>query len=153
MIRQISHFAQVVLALVALSCLPSIMVMFMGGRRDGADLAALMLLQLATIPVSFSLIVAGFASMTSKGDWRGALRTLWSALPQWLLFMFFFFNSLVVIGEIALIVASRMTATPQAWQAHIPLVCMLSSSTAFLVLYAASNSGSGSDRALAGRWP
>ncbi len=129
------------------------MVMFMGGQRGGADLAALMLLQLATIPVSLSLIAAGFVSMASKDDWRGALRKFWNALPQWLLFIFFFFNSLVAIGEIALIIASRMTAIPQTWQAHIPLVCMLSSSSAFLVLYAISNSGSGSDPALSGRWP
>ena len=141
------------MALIALSCLPSIMVAFMGGQRGGADLTALMFLQLAAIPVSFSLIAAGFVSTVSEGDWRNAMRTLWAALPQWLLFMFFFFNSLVVIGEVALLIASRMTATPQVWHAHIPLICMLSTSTALLVLYAAAHGQSGSDPALSGRWP
>lgn len=129
------------------------MVAFMGGQRGGADLTALMFLQLAAIPVSFSLIAAGFVSVVSNGDWRGAMRTLWVALPQWLLFMFFFFNSLVVIGEIALFIAGQMTATPPVWQAHIPLFCMLSSSSALLVLYAASRSKFESGPALSGRWP
>lgn len=143
---------QIGLALIALSCLLSIMVTFMGGQRGGADLTALMFLQLATIPVSVCLIVAGFVAVASNGGVQNALQSLWRSIPQWLLFVFFFLNSLFVIGEVALIIASRMTATPLAWQAHIPLACMLTSSIALLVLYGADRNGSG-DHALSGRWP
>ena len=152
MIRQFSHYAQIGLALIAMSCLLTTMIVFMGGQRGGADFTALLLLQLAAIPVSLCLVAAGFVSVASSGSWRTALHTLWHALPQWLLFMFFFLNSLFVMGEIALHITSQMTAAKLSWQAHIPLACMLASSLAFLVLYAAARSGPGVDRALSGRW-
>tara|TARA_R110002096_G_scaffold124052_4_gene268301 strand:- start:423 stop:887 length:465 start_codon:yes stop_codon:yes gene_type:complete len=152
MIHRYIDFILIVLALIVVSCLLSTMVTFMGGHRGGADMSALLLMQLASIPVSVFLIAAGLFYIRRDGNWESAFRSLWNTLPQWLLFMFFFLNSLVVIGEIALYIASQVSGWERSWLAHIPLASMLATSAAFLTLYAAQHFDNADHRALSGRW-
>lgn len=142
----------VVLALTAASCLLSTMVTFMGGHRGGADMSALLLVQLASVPVSALLILFALIYVSRKTSLKSSLGALWTALPQWLLFIFFFLNSLVVIGEIALVIANRMTDSPPSLLAHVPLGSMLATSMAYLVLYGAQHFDEKDHRALSGRW-
>lgn len=152
MIQRFAKGANVVLALVAASCLLSIMVTFMGGHRGGADMTALLMLQLVSIPASIVLIIAGVLYIRRGSDWKTAMQSLWGSLPQWLLFVFFFLNSLVVIGEIALYIASRVSGSERLWLEHIPLGSMLCASAAFLTLYAVQHFDQADHRALSGRW-
>lgn len=152
MIRRFIDYLLIVLALAVVSCLVSTMVTFMGGHRGGADMSALLLMQLVSIPVSVFLIVVGLVYLRRESNWANAIRMLWNTLPQWLLFMFFFLNSLVVIGEIALYIASHVSGWERSWFEHIPLASMLVTSTAFLTLYATQHFDNADHRALSGRW-
>lgn len=135
---------QITLFLVVLICLVSLMVLFIGGGQSTADLEALFAAQLVAIPIG--LVTAALSLVGTR------LATLWRALPQWLVFIVLLLNALALCGEIALVVAARMTSRVGPWQEHVPLVCMIVCSVAFLLLYSRQRLDPDNKPALSGRW-
>ncbi|MEQ9561329.1 MAG: hypothetical protein RLN69_02320 [Woeseiaceae bacterium] len=152
MIRTFSHLVLAVLALASASCLISMMVIFMGGGQGGIDLRGLMFLQLGLIPIALGIAIVSVYGFVSVQGWSPGLQRLWLAVPQWPVFIFLLFNSLVLLGELALIIV--MLATDQAlpWHVHIPLACIFVCSLAYMALHARANTYPGSPPAMSGRW-
>ena len=139
-----------VFAAIVLSCLLSLMVIFMGGGQVGPDLRGLMLLQTWAIP--FGILVIGFVAavfMTASGL-RGGLKRLWVAMPQWLVFAFLLLNTLFISGELAVMIVAQGTGQPMSLSEQAPLICLFVSSLAVLALSAWANDGR--ERVFAGRW-
>ena len=142
-----------VLAIIVLGCLISLMAVFMGGGQAGTDLHSLLIIQLATIPITLLISLYVLSRYAAKNGLRDGLRSLWSDLPQWLVFIFLMLNSLALFGEVALFIALSALARDISWQEHVPLVCLLSTSLAFCLVYARRRSGEAEKPSLSGRWP
>ncbi len=151
--RELIDATLIALAIMTATCLVSLMVVFMGGGQEGADLRALMLAQMAAVPIALVIAVVCLSFFVAANGWRNGCRLLWQAVPQWMLFIFLLFNSLFGLGELSLFVVKQATDQVQSWHEHVPLVCMLFCSLAFLFLYAKSRSYPGSKPAMSGRWP
>ena len=139
-----------VFAAISLSCLLSLMIIFMGGGQAGPDLRGLMLLQAWAIPVE--ILVIGFvtALFVTASGLRGGLKRLWVAMPQWLVFGFLLLNSLFLTGELAVFIAARATGEAISLSEQVPLVSLFLSSLAVLTLSAWALDGR--ERVFAGRW-
>lgn len=137
-------------AAISLSCLLSLMVIFMGGGQAGPDLRGLMLLQAWAIPLE--ILVIGFvtALFVTASGLRGGLKRLWVAMPQWLVFGFVLLNSLFLLGELAVFIAARATGGAISLSEQVPLISLFLSSLAVLALSAWAHDGQ--ERAFAGRW-
>jgi len=135
---------QIALFLVVLTCLVSIMALFMGGGQSSADLYSLLVAQTVAIPIALVILILVVSSTKA--------RTLWNALPQWLVFIALLLNALALCGEAALIIATRMTDRVSPWHEHVPLVCVMACTVAFLALYARPHPPSDGERAMSGRW-
>ena len=142
-----------VLAIMILTCLVSLMVLFMGGGQETADLRALMFAQVAMVPVALFIAAAGIFLFVMESGWSDGFRLLWQAMPQWLLFIFFLLNSLVGAGELSYVIVKQASNQVGSWEEHVPLVCILACTMAFLILYSRSRSFLGSKPAMSGRWP
>lgn len=141
-----------VLVMASGSCLISLMALFMGGGQDGTDLRALMHLQAALIPVAILIVAIGVYSFVVNDGWTKGMRAVWRALPQWMIFVFLLLNSLVLFGELALVIAMTATDEMILWHVHVPLAAMFCCSLAYILLYARQHSYPGSKPALSGRW-
>lgn len=135
---------------IAISCLISLMVIFMGGGQAAPDLHGLMLLQAWAIP--FEVLAAGFvvSLFVAASGWRAGLRRLWVAMPQWLVFAFVLLNSLVVFGEMAVFIVARSMDQPMLLTEQVPMISLLLSTLAVLLLAAWAYDGR--EQVLAGRW-
>ncbi len=120
------------------------MVLFMGGGQAAPDLQPLFVAQAFAIPLAIIVIV-----ITMIGS---DPHSLWQSIPQWLVFVVFLLNALALCGEIALIVAAKMTGNSSQLQEHVPLLCMILCSIAILLLHAKRRLERGDDNAMAGRW-
>ena len=129
------------------------MAVFMGGGQAGTDLHSLLILQLATIPITVLISLYVLSRYAGKSGFRDGLKFLWRDLPQWLVFIFLMLNSLALFGEVALFIALSALARDISWQEHVPLVCLFSTSLAFCLVYARRRSGETEKPSLSGRWP
>ena len=150
--RTIGEVTLTVLAIASGSCLISLMALFMGGGQGGTDLRGLMYLQGGVSPIAFAIAASCAYGFIRTQGWSAGLRAAWRAIPQWLVFIFLILNSLVISGEAAYLIVMQATNEPVTWHQHIPLVCLLICSTAFLLLHARMNSYPGSPPAMSGRW-
>lgn len=141
-----------VLAIASLTCLISMMALFMGGGQAGSDLRGLMYLQAGLTPIALSITIINVYRFVGAQGWAKGAQAMWRAIPQWLVFIFLMLNSLVLFGELAFLIVMRATDEVVLWHEHIPLVCMLVCSSAYLVLHARANSYPGSPPAMSGRW-
>jgi len=146
----ISVLVLAALALIAASCLVSLMVLFMGGGQAGPDLHGLLVLQALSIPAALGIV--GFVVALFVAAWgrRDGLKRLWAAIPQWLVFGFILLNSLTVSGELAMLIFARAMGTAVPASEHVPFASLLVTTLAFLVLYARMQLGKGPG--LSGRW-
>ena len=142
-----------VLAMLIFACLISLMAVFMGGGQAGSDLHSLLVMQLATIPVTLLMSFYVLSRYAAKGGLQEGLRLLWSDWPQWLVFIFLLLNSLALFGEVALLIALKALERNITWQEHVPLACLFSSSLAFCLFYARRRSDQNQKPSLSGRWP
>ena len=143
----------IIMLMVITSCLISTMIVFLGGGQQGTDMHSLTLIQIASVPIAFVAIL-GSVFLCSSGDQNAnIIKRLYAAVPQWMVFGFLLLNSLVVAGEVALRIVSRMTEQTVSWTSHAPLMSMLRCSLAVCVLYACTGLLSGRPPALSGRWP
>ena len=138
------------LAFVATTSLVSIMVLFVGGGQAGQDIAALLTLQAIAVPISFGLIAFVIAVFVAAWGRQTGIRRLWSAIPQWLVFAYVLINSLTVAGELAMLIIYRAMGRTVPATEHVPLIALLATTTAFLLLYARIQIDRGP--ALSGRW-
>jgi hypothetical protein len=148
--RQIIALSITVFAVIALSSLVSLMVIFMGGGQAGPDLHGLMLMQACAIPLA--LVAVGFviALFVAASGWMQGLSRLWAAMPQWLVFGVVLLNSLFLAGELALVIVARAMGKGLSLSEQVPLVCLLLSTLAVLSLAAWAYDGDNS--VLSGRW-
>ncbi len=152
MSRTIANMTMTVLAITSLTCLVSLMALFMGGGQEGSDLRGLMALQTGLIPIAMGISIFGIYRFVSTQGWAKGTAALWSAIPQWLVFIFLMLNSLVLFGEVAFVIIMVATDEIVSWHKHVPLACMFSCSLAYLILHARINSYPGSPPAMSGRW-
>ncbi|HNP35231.1 MAG TPA: hypothetical protein PKK10_05215 [Woeseiaceae bacterium] len=150
--RTITDLTLTILAIMSLTCLISMMVLFLGGGQEGTDLLMLMYLQAGITPIALGIAVVGIYRFVAGHSWAEGARAMWRAIPQWQVFIFLLLNSLVFFGELAFVMVMRATEVVVPWNAHIPLVCIFVCSSAYLVLYASANSYPGSPPAMSGRW-
>lgn len=142
-----------ILAMIVIGCLISLMAVFIGGGQSGADLHSLLIMQLATIPVTLLISVYVLSRIATKSGLGEGLRVLWSNLPQWLVFVFLLLNSLALFGELALFITLKALEKDISWQQHVPLACLFSASLAFCLFYARRRSKQTEQPSLSGRWP
>jgi hypothetical protein len=143
----------IIMIMVIMSCLISTMIVFMGGGQQGTDLHSLMLIQIASVPIAFAAILVSVFLYSPGDDNANSIKRLYAAVPQWMVFGFLLLNSLVVAGEVALLIVSRATEQIVEWTSHAPLMSMLMCSLAVCVLYARTGLLSGRPPPLSGRWP
>ena len=149
----LAEWTLVILAIVVGSCLVSLMVLFMGGGVDGAEVKPLLQLQLASVPLAVVLAVYCFTGFVLGEGWRKGLRRLWVAMPQWLVFIFLLLNAVSVSGVIANLIVAGATTNSVSLIEYAPLLGALACSSAYLLLDARRRSKRGEKPALAGRWP
>ena len=150
--RTIADIILTVLGIASISCLISLMALFIGGGQVGTDLRGLVYLQAGLTPLALGVAVASVYPFVSSQGWSKGAQAMWRAIPQWLVFVFLLLNSLVLMGELAYVIIMQATNDVVRWHEHIPLVCLLVCSSAYLALYARANSYPGSPPAMSGRW-
>jgi hypothetical protein len=154
MIRKYSFYALLsLLSLVILSCLLTLMVIFMGGSFTGADLNGLLLVQTAAIPVTLLFVAAEIRGFVRLNGWRVGLALLWRKIPAWLVLALVLLNSLVFVGELSVLLIDYLMDEPLPWTDHVPLLSLLCSSLAFTVLYAKVAQLYWNGVTRLGRWP
>ncbi len=151
--QSLLRVARTVFGIMIATCLVSTMVIFMGGDKGGADMRALILTQAAVGSLALVVTLFGLYFFVTANGWRQGFRSLWRAVPQWLVFAVILLNSLLGAGELSFFLISQAMEQAVSWHEHIPLICMLFCSLAFCVLYAMANTYPGSRPAMAGRWP
>lgn len=141
-----------VLGTVIVTCLVSLMVVFMGGPQGASDFRALLSLQLAAIPFGLLAVAVSLATRGIREGFGPAVRSIWRALPTWMLLGFLVLNSLCVFGEVSLLIVAYATEATVPWQDHVPLISMLFCSIAFMIVYAHGRLNRTSEPAMSGRW-
>lgn len=151
MLKELTKGLLFTLACIILSCLMSIMALFISGGQNGSDLQMLMQTQILAIPLGAIITVWTIVSV-GGGTFGYRLKKLYAATPQWLVFSAAMLNLLVAFGEIALITVSIVSDEKILWTDHVALVSMMMSSLAFCLLYGHGQLMSGQTHALSGRW-
>ncbi len=153
MYKQFHYLALFILAFVVLSSLVTMMIVFTGGSLEGADVRGLLLTQLAAVPICLGILAFEVNSFVRLNGWGNGFRLLWQKIPAWLVLAFVLVNSLVLVGELSVLLLDYLMQGSPAWTDHVPLLAMLSSSSAFSVLYAKTAQLYGSGVKSLGRWP
>ena len=151
--RRLLYFGLFLLGAMILSCLVTLMIAFTGGSFAGADLSGLLLLQGAAIPAALLVIALEIAAFVRAGGWRGGLAMLWDRVPAWLVLALVLVNSLVLIGELSVLLLRHLTDEPVSLIEQVPLLALLCSSAAFALLYAKAATMYGGGTSRVGRWP
>ena len=111
----------------------SMMATFVGS--EGRDLRDLIVLQALLIPVALAVVASCGALLVRTYGFKGALHTLWSHIPGWLLFGVLAANSLVLISELSFVLIQHHTGAAQPWQEHLPALTAITSSLAVVSCY------------------
>ncbi len=141
------------LGLIILSSLVTLMVVFTGGSFTGADLTGLFLIQILAVPVATLILGYEIAAFVLPNGWKGGLAMLWAKIPAWLILALVLLNSLVLVGELSVVLLNHLMEESVPWTEHVPLIALLSSSLAFAVIYAKTEQLYGTGTANVGRWP
>ncbi len=153
MLKQLHYLTLFALGFVILSSLVTMMIIFTGGSLDGADVRGLLLTQLVSVPVAVLLIGIEVSAFVRLNGWRNGLQLLWQKIPAWLVLAFALVNSLVFIGELSVLLLDYLMQGSPSWTDHVPLIAMLTSSSAFAVLYGKTAQLYGNGVRSLGRWP
>ena len=121
---------------LGLSCIATLMYSFMGGSDGGPDARALVALQRSGIVVGALTIVFCLARSIRDSGRRNGLRLLWRHLPGWLVFAGGLMLSLAVMGEVAWVVIRYSADGLVGSFNHVSLICLGSSTLAFMLLFA-----------------
>lgn len=122
--------------LLILSSMVSIMAIFMGGGAHPALAPLLQLQAWSLLPVVGIIILIVIVLLKLRGS-DHFFPTLWRATPGWIIFGFFLVNSVVLLGELAIIIIMMMTEGSQHSlpDEHIPLLASLLASVGFWLNY------------------
>ena len=134
-----------------ISCLISIMVMFMGGNQDSPDMRTLSLVQFTGIFVSAALALGCVASASRPSGLRDGLTQIWAHCPGWLAFSLGMLNLLALAGEWAFSLAGAGFADTPV-RDHVGLLCLSAASIAFVSLFATAHARSGKPPFSKNRW-
>lgn len=151
--KRLLYFGLFLLGAMILSCLVTLMIAFTGGSFAGADLSGLLLLQIAAIPASLLVVAMEIAAFVRTNGWRNGLAMLWDRIPAWLVLAIVLLNSLVLIGELSVLLLRHLMDEPISLIEQVPLLALLSGSAAFALLYAKAARMYGSGTVRVGRWP
>lgn len=141
------------LGLIILSSLVTLMVVFTGGSFTGADLTGLFLIQVVSVPAAILILALEILAFVRPNGWKLGLGLLWSKIPAWLVLALLLLNSLVLIGELSVVLLNHLMEESVHWSEHVPLAALLSSSLAFAVIYAKVAQLYWKGTASVGRWP
>lgn len=153
MTGRIANVTLIALAAMILSCLISMMAVFMADNLSGSDLEDLLFLQAATIPIASIVFALSLSGFVRERGWRHGLRQLWDSTPPWLVFVVASLLSLVGVGELSFYLIRSISSRNASFFEHVPLLCLLSSTAAFTALFAAMNPFDKSVDRPIGRWP
>ncbi|MDX1481391.1 MAG: hypothetical protein R3315_06940 [Woeseiaceae bacterium] len=152
MARGLLYSGLYLLGVLILSCLVTLMIAFMGGSFAGGDLSGLFIIQAAAIPVALLVVAREVAAFVGPNGWRRGLGMLWERVPAWLVLALVLLNSLVLIGELSVLLLQFLLDEPLSWVEQVPLIALLVSSVAFSILYAKAASLYGKATTQIGRW-
>lgn len=145
--------ALVTLAVMMLSCLVSMMAVFMGDNRSGSDLNDLLVAQATAIPIASIVFAISLSGFVRDRGWQRGLRQLWDSTPPWLVFVLASLISLVGIGELSFYLIRSISAQSASFAEHVPLLCLLACTAAFTALFATLNPFDETRDRPIGRWP
>lgn len=142
----------IALATIGASCLVSLMYAFMGGSATNADFATLNAVQGFGIALSVGVALYCVASVSRGRSAREASLTMWRHIPGWLVFVILLLGSLVFIGELSYALLIRAELVRSDWENHVALLCLLSSSIAYGLLFALLHQRAGHSPYSKARW-
>ena len=128
------------------------MIAFMGGQRSRPDVSLLDSLQQFGIVVSLFAAICSIYYFARQEATQKTWRTIWQHVPGWLVFVVLVLNSLVLIGELSYVLLASIDLPATDWRNHTALLCLLCSSLAFSLLYAAAHAANGAPPFDKGRW-
>lgn len=152
LITMASKVLLVGLAFLGLSCIATLMFSFMGGYAGSPDASALISLQRAGIVLGAVTVVSCVAFSIRQTGLGGSARALWRHMPGWLVFAGGLLVSLTLMGEIAWVVVHYSTTAIAATFNHVSLICLGTSSLAFMVLFATVHRTRGHPEYSKARW-
>ena len=116
------------------------MIAFMGGERSRPDVSLIDTLQRLGIVVSlFAALCSVYYFARRHESAQTTWHTIWQHVPGWLVFGVLLLNSLVFIGELSYVLLASIDLPTNDWRNHTALICLLCSSFAFTLLYAAAH--------------
>ncbi len=151
--ERIVRIALVALAVMMLSCLVSMMAVFMVDNRSGGDLNDLLFAQAAAIPIASVVFAISLSGFVRDRGWQRGFRQLWDSTPPWLVFVLASLISLVGIGELSFYLIRSISEQNASFLEHVPLLCLLSCTAAFTALFATLNPFDETRERPIGRWP
>ena len=151
--KQLNYLLLIALGAMILGSLTTMMITFMGGDFTGSDLRGLLLAQVASIPIATLVVAYEVATFVRSNGWGPGLALLWRKIPAWLILALVLLNSLVLIGELSVLLLDYLTGDSLPWTEHVPLLALLMCSIAFAVLYGKLAQIYGSGVVSVGRWP
>ncbi|HEX7061697.1 MAG TPA: hypothetical protein VF200_06980 [Woeseiaceae bacterium] len=122
-------------AVLLASSLLSMMAVFSGST--GGDLSDLLNLQTVSVPVAVAATTWSYALSARRHGAAGAPRRLWAELPGWLILAVAVMLSLVVVAELAFVLAGGYTGEARPWREHVPVATAFTSALALAACYAA----------------
>lgn len=126
----------IALAAIGGSCLVSLMYAFMGGSATNADFATLNAVQRFGIALSIAVMLYCLVSVSRGRSVRDTYVTVWQHIPGWLVFVILLLGSLVFIGELSYALLIRAELVRSDWENHVALLCLLSTSLAYGLVFA-----------------
>lgn len=151
--KQLHYLLLIALGAMILGSLTTMMITFMGGRFTGTDLHGLLLAQIVSIPIAALLVGYEVAAFVRGNGWGPGLALLWQKIPAWLVLALVLLNSLVLIGELSVLLLDYLMGEALPWTEHVPLMALLTCSVAFAVIYGKLAQLYGSGVKSVGRWP
>lgn len=143
---------QALLATMVFTSLVSLMHAFMGGGRDSGGFARLESFQIFGVGLSVAALTYSLLYFARDGRLLSGRRGAWQHMPGWLVFIAVVLNVLALVGELSYALLMGAEELLTEWINHVALVCLASSSTAFLFLFAVGHAHGGGQPFAKERW-
>ena len=134
-----------------LSCQLTMMYLFIGGN-NGGDAQALLVIQVWVAAIAILVFLVEAVRRIAVYGLSDSLRTMWHAMPAWVVLALIVLNSLVIIGELSLYLRQKISGQVPLWFEHAPLLCVLACSLTFIALFSQSSLARSDSEAAVGRW-
>lgn len=141
-----------ILATMVLTSLVSVMHAFMGGSSQNPDFLQLRSYQVFGIGLSVAVLLYSLVFFSKNGSLSGGLGAAWRHMPGWLIFPAIILILLVLVGELSYLLLRNATELMTEWINHVALICLGTSSIAFVFMFAVSHAYSGGEPFSKARW-